>query len=933
MTSAAMASIPRATYRLQLHKDFGFDAAAEAARYIAAFGASHLYLSPIFMARPGSMHGYDVLDHGRINPELGGEEGFARLAARCRELGLGVVLDFVPNHMGVGGSDNPLWKDVLEWGQASPYADWFDIDWSPEEPTLQGRVLLPFLGRPYGDALADGEFGIAADAETGELAFFYFDNRFPLAPHTYASVLAHAEDPQLADSAGGFAGLANVMPAGDVRGSAAELKQALAKLLSKPGAASALDAACDRIARPGGGLRAAELHQLLEAQHYRLAFWRVATDEINYRRFFDINGLSGLRVERKDAFDYAHRRLLSLITRGDVQGVRLDHVDGLHDPGEYCRALQRAVGEAIGALPDEQKPIYLVVEKILAPHESLATDWPVHGATGYEFMALLNGLLVDPAGEAPLTRLYRRFTGRVQPFETVLEEAKRQIVRHNLSSELHMIARRLHRLAKASWRTQDFTLEGIRRALIDVFAAFPVYRTYVAADGPSEQDRRYLQWAIARGKASPGLIDNSVYDFIASILSNALAPQAGDEFTSADVIAALRRFEQTTPPVMAKSMEDTAFYRYVRLVSVNEVGGDPSRFSLSPAAFHIACRRRLEAHPGSLNATATHDHKRGEDVRGRLHVLAERPLDWTKAVTRWARMNRGLRAKTPEGEPQSPSRNDEYLFYQTLAGAWPLQLAPDDAEGVEAYAGRLADYMRKAAREAKERTSWAAPQEDYEQALESFVRGAMQSERRSAFLRTVHEFVQTIAPAGAVNGLAQTVLKLTAPGAPDFYQGAELWDFSLVDPDNRRPVDYGVRTAALQTDDLTELAGAWRDGRIKLAVARRLLALRAAAPDLFLSGDYNGLEAKGSGADRVVAFERRVGDMRLVVIAPRLAAAFAGGEPSLSLDAAGWAETRLDADLAGGRWLVGGPADGAVTSDLSAIFGGFPVAVWTNVQC
>lgn len=915
------AIIPRATYRLQLHKDFGFAAAADAAPYIAALGVSHLYLSPIFMARAGSTHGYDILDHGRLNSELGGEEGFAALAARCRELDLRIILDFVPNHMGVGGDDNPLWKDVLEWGEASPHADWFDIEWRPDEPSLRGRVLLPFLGRPYGDVLADGELDLAFDAATGELSFAYFDNRFPLAPHSYAQVLAATGDAALQTLAGAFDGLAEITAADEARTAASALKRALADAAGA-GRAAALEAACARIAAPGDDRRAAELHALLEAQHYRLAFWRVAADEINYRRFFDINGLAGLCMNKRAVFEYAHHCLLELIARGDAHGVRLDHIDGLYDPQAYCRDLQTAAGAALGSPAGESRPLYLIVEKILAQHESMPADWPVHGATGYEFMALVNGVFVDPAGEAPLTRLYRRFTGHAEPLPAVLEHARRQIVRNNLASEVSMLARRMHRLAKAGWRTQDFSFHAIRDALTDVLALFPVYRTYVGEDGPSEQDRRYIDWAVAQAKKSPGLLDDTVYEFVRSILTGALTPAAGDTFSGGDVTEARRRFEQLTPPVMAKAMEDTTFYRYVRLVSVNEVGGDPARFSVAPGGFHAACRSRQDCAPGSLNATATHDHKRGEDTRARINVLSEIPLDWTKTVMRWARMNRNLGARGADSE--APARNDEYLFYQMLAGAWPLDLAPDDADGVGAYAGRLAAYMQKAAREAKLHTSWAAPNQDYETALGDFVRRALDPERRSAFLRSVHEFVQRIAPAGAINSLAQTVLKLTAPGAPDIYQGCELWDFSLVDPDNRRPVDYGARADALDAGSPESLARDWRDGRIKLALVRRLLRLRAEHPALFAAGGYKPLEVEGDGAARVLGFERAYDGKRVVALVPRLAAAFARGDGPLSLDPAGWADTRLrDHDLQDGDFVVGGPG-----RSLCELYGAFPVAIW-----
>ncbi|MGH6943010.1 MAG: malto-oligosyltrehalose synthase, partial [Geminicoccaceae bacterium] len=618
------------------------------------------------------------------------------------------------------------------------------------------------------------------------------------------------------------------------------------------------------------------LHRLLDAQAYRLAFWRVASSDINYRRFFDINELAGLRMERPEVFDETHRLLLRLIADGKVEGVRLDHIDGLYDPAGYCRRLleHSAVARAELASPETDfggprldAPIYLLVEKILARHEHLREDLPVAGTTGYEFIGLVGGLFVDPGAERSLTTTYQRFIGREVEFGEIVAEAKAHILRYSLDSELHVLADELYRLAQESWSTRDYTLSGLRAALAEVIVRFPVYRTYITAEGVHADDRRDLDWATAQARKRSGLVDRSIFDFLRAALSTDL--QRERDYRARDVIATAMHFQQLTGPVMAKAVEDTAFYRYHRLISLNEVGGDPEQFGTSPAAFHHVVQQRQRRRPHAMLATATHDHNRGEDVRARLSVLSELPAEWRRRVRRFATLNRFKRQEV-EGQ-RVPGRNDEYLLYQTLIGAWPLEIESADDPGLGPFAERIVGYMTKAVREAKLRTSWTAPDADYEAGLERFVRRILDPADGRAFLAELLPLQAQVARAGAINGLAQALLKLTVPGVPDTYQGTELWDLSLVDPDNRRPVDFEQRRRFLEQPAAPEaLARGWRDGRIKQHLVARALALRWAEPDLFALGSYLPLAAVGTHAERVVAFTRQREQAAILVVVPRL---------------------------------------------------------------
>ncbi|UFN51456.1 malto-oligosyltrehalose synthase [Roseomonas sp. OT10] len=922
--------IPLATARLQFHEGFTLDDAVPLVPYYRALGISHLYASPLLKARPGSTHGYDIVDPTRINPELGGEEALRRLVAALRAAGMGLILDIVPNHMGVGGADNGWWLDVLEWGPASPFAETFDIDWNPPDPALRGRMLAPFLGGPYGTVLESGDLALHFEAETGKIFAQYFEHRFPIAPATYARILRAPGEPTLLGLAQIFEGVGAAAERDAARAAAGVALDVLARFAAGPEGQRAVAAAlaCFGPGSPEGRER---LHGLLEAQNYRLAWWRAATDEINWRRFFDVTSLAGLQVERPHVFEATHELILRLYAEGLIDGVRVDHVDGLADPRAYCRKLRRRL-EAAGKERPEGAPKgrpLLVVEKILAPHERLRGDWKVDGTTGYNFMDEVSGLLHDPAGEAPLTALWTELTGRPARFEEEAREARRQILRENLASELNGTAAALHRVAAHDLATRDFTLTAIRRALTEVLAHFPVYRMYVNVAGRTEEDKRILDWALAGARRTVRATERPLLDLLDTWLGGEL-PRSLPHDRRRERWRTAVRFQQLSAPVAAKSVEDTAFYRYGRLISRNEVGSEPSHFSETPAAFHADCRDRARRFPHEMLATATHDHKRGEDNRMRLAVLSERPEDWAAALRRWTRLNAGLKKQVEDGP--APDATDELMLYQTLVGAWPLDLDPADEAGMEDFIGRVLGWQEKALREGKRRSEWAVPNEAYESACRDFVHAILDPNRPSRMREEIANFAWRLAPAGAVNGLAQTLLRCTTPGFPDLYQGTEFWDFSLVDPDNRRPVDFPARAAALASGEApAALLAHWKDGRVKQAVIARALALRGHLPALFGAGEYLPLEVQGERAAHVLAFARRQGAAMAVVAVTRLPSPLLG-EASLPLPPAeAWGDTAavLPAEAPALRDVLnGGEApgrDGRLA--LAALFRTLPVAL------
>ena len=930
---------PRATYRLQLHKGFTFADAEAVVDHLAALGISHLYASPILKARPGSTHGYDIIEHDALNPEIGTDSELERLCDKLASHGMGLLLDHVPNHMAVGGKDNAWWLDVLEWGESSPYAEYFDIDWEARRLDLRGKVLLPVLADQYGLVLERGEIALRFDAEDGSFSAWYYDHRFPISPRRYGAILRRARltdrpNDELAALADGFAKL----DAGRSRRhrrlmheEGTRLKAALAELARRaPEVRAALDqGAASLMGEAGQPASWRRLHALFEAQAWRAAYWRTAADEINYRRFFNINDLAGIRIELPELFARAHHRVLALIAQGRVQGLRIDHIDGLFDPREYCERLQREAAKA-ARLPDGA--FYIVVEKILAAHETLR-EWPVAGTTGYDFIAQVGGLFVDPAGEAPLTRIYQRFTGRTAEFAQVLYDGKKRVTAVNLASETNVLARAFHALAMSHWRTRDFTLNLIRAALDEVVALFPVYRTYVTAAGASAEDRRYIDWAVGHARKHWPGADTSIFDFVHGVLTGDIAAR-GSGYSRGAALRLAMKFQQLTGPVMAKGAEDTAFYRYDRLISLNEVGGDPSRFGLTLTAFHRLCETRAKRWPNTQLAGTTHDTKRSEDTRARLHLLSEMPEAWEERLDRWEKVN-ALKRADLDGE-RAPDANDEYFFYETVVGAWPSDLALAEVERVRDFAERVRGTMIKMVREAKERSSWSNPDAEYEAALGRFVASALDASRPNPFLQDLCAFVETLGRPGAINSLSQTLIRLTAPGVPDIYQGAELFDFGMVDPDNRRPVDWGVRArllaelrqrsrdGAMDRQACAELAANWRDGREKMFLTWRALALRAEHPALFSGGAYMPLESNGRHGDRLCAFARIANGLAAVTVAPRLIAPLHRNNAGID-----WADTSvsLPEDRAW-RDALSGRALGTRTSvPIAELLADFPVAL------
>ncbi len=874
MSEGPASAIPRATYRLQFRKEFGFDQAARLAPYLARLGISHVYASPYLMARPDSTHGYDIVDHDKLNPELGDDAAFARMVAALKHNGLALLMDFVPNHMGVGGSDNPFWLDVLEWGPDADHAGWFDIDWDPDSRYLHNKLLVPFLGDQYGLELERGHLRLKCDFDAGSFAVWAYDvHKLPISPLHYGRILG-TRDPDLERLGDAFAGLPGWRP--QIGQHADELKAEMAALVrEKPQVHAAVEAAVARFNGEAGDFDSwHRLHALIHDQYWRIAHFRVAADDINYRRFFNINDLAGLRMELPEVFDHIHRLVFRQLADGTVDGLRIDHIDGLLDPNGYLRRLRaRAPREGF----------YLVVEKILARHETLREEWPVQGTTGYDFTNLVTRLLIDPSGEEGFSKAYATFAGEQPPFAEIVRQAKLRIMENEMVSELNVLARDAARVARQNPRTADFTRNILQRTLKEVIASFPVYRTYIDTDGaPTDADRRDLDWAVAQARQHDPDLDASAFDFVHALLSGDLVAEPGSGFSRQAALRAAMKAQQYSGPVMAKGLEDTAFYRYNRFIALNEVGGHPDEFGISLGAFHHANRQRAERWPHAMLGTATHDTKRGEDTRARLAALSEMPEEWMRQVQTWSRLLRARRGDVEGTAP--PDHNDECLFYQLLVGTWPVELLDDvsDAALRDSYVDRLKATMVKSMREAKVHSTWAAPDEAYEEAMTSFVEGALDLSLPTGFLDSFLPFARDLARLGAHNSLVQTVLKLTSPGVPDIYQGSELWDLSMVDPDNRRPVDYGLRNRVLDevlkelADDrpgaVRRFAQSWPDGRLKLSAIATLLGYRRVQGALFAEGTYEIVTAEGPEADQICAFLRQHDDQQMLTALVRFPA-------------------------------------------------------------
>ncbi|WP_137044141.1 malto-oligosyltrehalose synthase [Pseudolabrys sp. FHR47] len=838
-------AIPRATYRVQLTKDFTFDDAAAIVPYLKALGISHLYASPFLKARPGSTHGYDIVDHDRLNPELGGDEAFARMSDALKANDLGLILDFVPNHMGVGLSDNQWWLDVLEWGQHSPHAEAFDIDWEAIPYRRHPGVLLPILGRPYGDALQAGEIELGYDSADGSFAAWYFEHKLPINPQRYGEMLRIIVGTTQAEAERVGAALLKLADEFGAHGTpsyreAPKLKQALT---TTEGAAPLIERG---LSAYRGETGVAALHRLLERQHYRLAYWRVAFAAVNYRRFFDINDLAGLRVERPAVFRAIHPLVTRLIAAGQLQGLRLDHIDGLRDPAQYTRRLRQLVTKARGK--ERRGPFWIGIEKILGPGEPLPDFSGVAGTTGYEWLNVIGHVLADARGLDALEKTWRDFTGERATPAQMLDTAKRRVIDTMLASEFTVLGLQLARIAAGHFSTRDYTLNRLREALLLYVLEFPVYRTYVTAGGASDKDRAIIDATIARARARWGGPDPDVMDFLRDVITLDLVNNPG--YSAPRVRNFALKLQQFTGPLMAKALEDTVFYRDHRFLAFNEVGGHPDAQALSPQQFHELQAERLRTSPAGLTATATHDTKRGEDSRMRILALSEMSDEWASCVKKWDGMNHAI-AAVQDGSLW-PSKAHQYMIYQALIGAWPETL---DAE----FTARMKAYALKAAREGKQETSWTAPNDKYEAALDGYIGALLDPARSKTFLESFGAFAARTALIGALNSLSQLALKVLGPGIPDIYQGTEYWDLSLVDPDNRRPVDFARRAAELENpgDDWPGLAETWRDSRIKLHLLHKLLDIRRAHAELFRRGDYIALDVSGPDADHVIAFARR----------------------------------------------------------------------------
>jgi (1->4)-alpha-D-glucan 1-alpha-D-glucosylmutase len=963
-TTSEPARIPVATYRVQFNTAFTFRDAERTVDYLHRLGVSDAYASSYLCAVPGSPHGYDVADPGRLNPEIGTDDDYWAWIGALRARAMGHVLDIVPNHMGIARSANPWWMDVLENGPASRYASFFDIAWRPVKDELADKVLIPTLGDQYGVVLERQELALAY--HDGAFVVRYYDDWFPIAPDTYPRILALALDrwvaePMAAEADPDIDELRSIITATDhlpPRSLGVDAEQIVTRAREKEivkRRLAALVERCDALrARveatlewfngvPGDPRSFDPLDSLLAEQSYRLAHWRTASEEINYRRFFDVNQLAALRMEDPAVFAEVHRFVFELLARGAATGLRVDHVDGLFAPGDYLRRLQARAAEALGLDTATTRPVYLVVEKILGTDERLPADWPVHGTTGYEFAAAVNGLFIDRGNETAFDRLYRRLadeTTNWQSFEDLAYACRKRVMHETMSGDINSLGHQLNRFSERHRHFRDFTLYSLIATIKEVIACFPVYRTYITDPGPlSEHDRRYVDQAIRDARRRSPTMTRLVFDFVERILLHGEGTGSDSLEERDEQQRFVGKFQQITGPVAAKGIEDTAFYVYNRLLSLNEVGADPTVFGFEPAHLHARLRERQEQWPAALSTTSTHDTKRGEDVRARLNVLTEIPGEWRAAVTRWRQLNR--RVKHEAGGRIAPDANEEYQLYQTLVGAWPLHMKEEPA-----FRERLLKYVVKALREAKVNTSWLSPDEEYENGVIAFVEKLL--DPRRPFLDVFRPFQQRVAAVGMWNSLAQVLIKCTAPGVPDFYQGTELWDLSLVDPDNRRPVDYEQRREAL--DALlaapaagrpalaTSLLAARADGRVKLYTIARALEVRRERHTLFTDGRYVPLAVTGAGARSVFAFARTYASGVSITCVPRLVVSLPGDAAEPPLGDACWGDTTIDlpADLAGVRLTNAftgetlAPDSGAPQLRTADVFATFPVALLTQ---
>lgn len=975
------AHVPSSTYRLQMHAGFPFSSAIEIASYLKNLGVGDVYSSPIFEARPGSMHGYDVTRHDRINPELGGEEGFSQLSEILKKEDLGLLLDIVPNHMGVG-NNSLWWQDVLENGRSSPFAEYFDIDWEPLNPNMRNKLLLPILGAQYGEELESKKIQLAI--EEHRLWVKYYDHRIPVAPRTVSLLLDEEAEAKLpAEFLEVIRALKHTPPHDTTdlnliaqrQNQLNELRPKIHELLQSEELRATLDQILEKVNGEEGKPHSFDrLHALLEAQPYRLAFWRVSTEEINYRRFFDINDLVGLRMEYPQVFAETHCMIRDLLAKQQLSGLRIDHCDGMFDPRRYLIQLQLLylASQCYGPKPEgevgpngieaellnhmqsydwssSQGPFYVVVEKILEPREYLPREWPVRGTSGYDFIYLATQIFIQGQNEKQFDAFYSRILGEKQDPDRIIYEAKLEVMRSSLASDVYALTNKLSRLAAADRKARDFTDSILERVIRETIACFPVYRTYydermLEMEKDSDRGRTFIRYAIAKAKKLNPDVDASAFDFLRDtlLLARQIKSDYEEDYRQKQLYFALK-FQQLTGPVMAKGVEDTSFYVYQRFIASNEVGGSMKGFGISLDLLHQSNQERLEKSPDTMLGTSTHDTKRSEDVRSRLNVLSEMPKEWMATVRGWIRSNAKFKKKMEDGR-MAPDENEEYLLYQTILGAWPWAISSD--EDRQAFLKRIQDYATKALSEAKRNTSWLNPDATYMQAVLDFIEKILLPDKRGRDTRFVTELKKILPQLqlfGGVNALALTTLKTAAPGVPDFYQGTELWDLSLVDPDNRRPVDYELRKrllAELQTLEAEKGAAAvaeeilqtFSDGRAKLWTTYKGLNARRDHHDLFQYGSYTPLKATNGKEEHVLAFLRQDVNTGKALLAamPRFARTLLKGRPEFPLGKV-WGDAVLNLPEGATRRyrniFTGETLEAGQQVRLADLFSRFPVAM------
>jgi len=983
--------IPVSTYRLQFNSGFGFSDAKDIVAYLATLGISDIYASPYFKAHEGSLHGYDILDQNSLNPEVGTVDEYDEMVVELKQRHMGQILDIVPNHMCIEGQGNAYWMDVLENGPSSTYASFFDIDWHPVKQELENKVLIPILGDQYGTVLENGELHLSF--EEGSFFVCYYEHKLPIVPKTYSNILTlgiealeqtlTAEAPQFQELMSVVTALRHLPPATEQDpGRIAEryrekevVKRRLWSLYQNSAEIKAfIDANVSAFNGTKGDSHSFDLMDtLLRDQVYRISHWRVATEEINYRRFFDINSLGAIRVEDPVVFEETHRLIFRLVETGKVSGLRIDHADGLLDPEDYIRHLQlgcfiRMYGDTPGeggleeesgvaarekyerilAADPSYKPFYILGEKILIKSEKLPDSWPVFSTTGYDFANQVNGLFVDTSNAKQFETLYTRFLQHRVDFLDAVYEKKKLVMQVSMSSEVNTLGHYLNKISEQSRHTRDFTLNSLIKSIVEVIACFPVYRTYTNSFEVLERDRQYIEATINRAKRLNPATSASIFDFIRDVLILRFSDNMLDEHKKS-WLDFVKRFQQITGPVMAKGVEDTAFYLYNRLVSLNEVGGSPERFGITLEAFHGQNIERCKSRPLAMLASSTHDTKRSEDVRARINVLSEIPDQWREGLSRWGRQNRKLKMLV-DGKP-APSRNEEYLFYQTLIGTWPFCRLEDEEFAL--FRARIKEYMLKAMREAKVHTSWISPNTLREDAVMYFIDSILTASRQNNFIHDFAVFQKTTAACGIFNSLSQTLLKITSPGIPDFYQGNELWDFSLVDPDNRRPVDYHLRKGLLdgllqmETADgpletAHEVVRSRNDGRIKMHLTCKALNFRRENRVLLETGRYLPLTVEGDRQEHVCAFERSVNGSSVMVVVPRFCSRLMPDSDALPLGAGVWQDTRIIQafDTAASRYrniftgeiLQLNQQDGRLSLALRDILAVYPVALLERID-